>query len=376
MKKTIYLLLICSYVGLAQTVKFDLKSLRIPQSPALILLDKSFSSTETTSSTNEVNANLVNIKDNTVEVTPYWLFNKKKNFTMKEYYGVSYDAANNLSQNYFSNLKRISISLAYAPTDTLTSVSLGVRTNIINIKNLKKIASNNLEYKNYNADRNAYITGTAPGDAVTRMAKEIAGGSTPAVATVKLSDEYDNLLDASGAANKDNKAKIIDKLQNNYNNPIFNLDVAAGVSSFFKDNQSDTGRLGRYGVWMSCQVALPLDDTSDNFLNINGLGRVLNDKILFDFTSNNYEEKSYYDVGGKLEFQFKTLAISGEYLNRGGDVNDNKLVGVIEYKVNDSLFLSGGYGKNFDNPATGNLITLFGLKWGLFKQRQADITIK
>lgn len=377
MKTLIYSFLFCTTICLGQNETFSIKSLRIPQSPALTLLDKSFSATEITTSSNEINANLVNIKDNTVEITPYWLTTKKKNFTMKEYYGISYNASNTLIQNCFSNLKKVSISIAYAPTDTLTSISLGMRSNIVNLKNLKRIQDNNQEYKNYNTARNQYVNGNDPGVLQTRLQIQMAiPGTTIASATTFLNDQYDNSTDAAGELNKDNKAKIIDKIQNNYNNPIFSLDVAAAVSTFFKDNQSDTGRLGRYGMWMTLQLALPLDETSDNFLNINGLGRVLNDNTIFDTTTNSFTENNFFDTGGKLEFQFKNIAISGEFLYRSGDIEDNKLVGIIEYKINDSLFLSGGYGKNFDNPVGGNLMTLFGLKWGLFKQRQADITIK
>ena len=238
MKIVLYTLLFCTSFCVGQTENVTIKSLRIPQSPALTLLDKSFSATEITTSSNEINANLVNIKDNTVEITPYWLMTNKTNFNMKEYYGVWYDEANKLKQNSFSNLKKVSISLAYAPSDTLTSIALGIRSNIINIKNLKKIKSNNEEYKKYNLDRIAYKEGKDSGETKTRFQKEMEiAGTTPDAATLKLINAYDNALDANGKPNKENKAKIIDNIQNNYNQPIFSLDVAAGASTFFKDSQ-------------------------------------------------------------------------------------------------------------------------------------------
>jgi len=264
MKKTIYILLLF-YTSLTigqikDTIK--LKDLEIPNSPALTLLDKSFSIIETVSSSNEISANLVNIKDNSVEITPYLFFNKKKKLTMKEYYGINKD----LTQNCFVNIKKTSISVAYVPTDSLTSISFGMRTNLISIKN----GSARKQYYDYNTERNKYQDEIPSGQNLTRFQLKMVqnGDGNISRAKTDLMNDFDNANDKTGQPNKTRFNKIVSDIKNNMNNAIFSFDVAAAVSSYFPGNQSNSGRVARYGVWASSQLNLPFDDPFKNFVKL------------------------------------------------------------------------------------------------------------
>lgn len=365
MKTLKFTLLFFGLIGFSQekdTLK--IKDIEIPNSPALTLLDKSFSIIESVASSNSISANLINVKDNTVEITPYWFFKEKNHlFSEKEYYGINEDK----TQNIFVNLKKIAVSVAYSPTDTLTSISFGFRTNLISVKKGNKSNSALKLYGLYNEERNSYFSGKDPGQTESRLAVEIKTVGDIGLATINLTNRYD-------AQRKEAKEKIFKKLKDYYNNPVFSFDIAGAVSSIYPDNQNDKGRIGRIGIWGTTKLNLPLEEDYNNFLKIYLLGRFLNDKTIFDTSTNTYSNLNFIDTGGKIQFQFKSLSISGEFINRSGDIKDNRVVGVIEYKVNDSMYLSGGYGKNFDDPLNGNLITLFGLKWGLFKAKQGEIT--
>jgi hypothetical protein len=365
MKTLKFTLLFFGLIGFSQEKDtLMIKDIEIPNAPALTLLDKSFSIIESVSSANSISANLVNVRDNTVEITPYWFFKEKDHkFSEKEYYGINEDK----TQNIFVNLKKIAVSVAYSPTDSMTSISFGFRTNLISIKKGNKSNSAKKLYGSYNEDRNSYFSGKDPGQTESRMAIEMETVGDLGIATTNLTNKYD-------AQNKELKQKIFKKLKDYYNNPLFSFDVAGAVSSIYPDNQNDRGRIGRIGIWGTTKLDLPLEEEYNNFLKIYLLGRFLNDKTIFNTSLNTYSNLNFIDTGGKIQFQFKSLSISGEFINRSGDVKDNRVVGIIEYKISDSIYLSGGYGKNFDDPLNGNLVTLFGLKWGLFKERQGEIS--
>jgi hypothetical protein len=361
---TILLLLLGSLIQ-AQDIKLD--DLKIPNSPALTLLDKSFSVAETVSSSGLINADLVNIKDNSVEVTPYWFFFKKDNkyFSTSKYYGIKYDSANDkFVTNPLHNVKKAAFSIAHAPSETLTTISFGLRANIICLDDSK----NHIQrFKDYIKLRNDYLTEKPNGDGKTRLQNEIdQNGIGLAQAKVNLYNQFD-------ASNVDAKKKIFKEADA----PIFTLDFSAASSINFPGNKSDSGRLGRYGAWMSAKWSNKLNDVDKeykNFLNLYGVSRLLYDATNFDAATDQYVEKNFLDIGGKLEFKFSNIGLSCEYINRNGDDKDFRLVGIIEYKINDKLILNGGYGKNFD-VAEGNLVSLFGVKWSFNKESQIKYVI-
>jgi hypothetical protein len=376
MKKLVLLFLACSMSCFAQKEIDSLKTsdLELPNSPALTLLDKSFSLVEVSNSSNSINANLVNIKDNAVEIVPYWLFKKGQFTSVNAYHGFTVDATDVIiKQNIFNDLKKISISSAYTTSESLSSISFGLRFNIMSVKDIKKINAVIASEKAYIAGRDAYI-------AANRVAEILKINSTPekqAIIAILVKDPDDSklknyksqidtearnsLMDTYDKANKSTFDKLSKDFNKYYNHKCFTWDMALGASENFPENQIDTGRLGRYGVWSTAKYSWMLED---NFLNIYGYGRYLKDESQIDAISLDYITNDYLDFGGKLEFQYNKFSIAAEYINRNGDDKDFRLVGTLQFKIQDNLYLTGGYGKNF-NADSGNLMTLFGLKWGL-----------
>lgn len=376
MKKLFLLLLLGSSCCFSQKDFDSLKTsdLEVPNSPALTLLDKSFSLVEVSNSSNSINANLVNIKDNAIEVVPYWLLKKNRFASSNAYYGFTVDGTDKIiRQDIFNDLKKVSVSLAYTTTEELSSISFGLRANIISVKNINRINAEIDRQKAYMAARNAHIAAnkaaqilklenTPERQAILAVLKADPDNSKLINYKTELDTEARNsLMDAYDTANKATFDQISDSFNKYYNHKYFSWDIALGASENFPGNQSDTGRLGRYGVWSTAKYSFII---GEDFLNLYGYGRYLNDESLVDAATLDYIKKDYLDFGGKLEFEYKKVSISAEYINRNGDDTDFRLVGVVQYKIDDNLYLSGGYGKNFDADS-GNLLTLFGLKWGL-----------
>ncbi len=355
-----------SQIKIADSLK--IADLEIPNSPALTLLDKSFSLIETSNTSNSINANLINIKDNSLEAIPYWFFSKNKFYSANEYFGFSVKD-NKQKQNIFNDIKKLTISAAYSNSENSSSIALGIKTNIITVRNIKAINKKADYYKEYDGKRTKYID-----ENKQRLIDTIPNYSTLSppekievhnAITTKLRNQYDT-------KNKDENEKVVKNFLTAFNHKVFTFDIAAGSSVLFPENQYNTGRLGRYGAWSTSKYSTILSDDNKDYFNIYGYARLLYDRTLFGTDNVTYLENRYIDFGGKLEFQFNKTTISVEYLDRNGDDKDYRLVGTLQYKLQDNLYLTGGYGKNFDNK-DGNLISLFGLRWGLSEKPTAKL---
>ena len=71
----------------------------------------------------------------------------------------------------------------------------------------------------------------------------------------------------------------------------------------------------------------------------------------------------YRDIGGKLEFEIGKFSLGYEYIDRNGSIDKVRSVGTIKYLINNNLSLNGGFGKDFSLEE--NLVTLFGINWGI-----------
>jgi hypothetical protein len=158
--------------------------------------------------------------------------------------------------------------------------------------------------------------------------------------------------------------------------PIFQLDIAGAGSWIYKDNTLSESHSYRMGVWTTMEFSLPLSSTSNveemlanqNYLNLYASFRYIQEDSTTDFKT--FRRQDLLDIGGRLEVEFNKFNLSFEAIRRFNqrdkDLNTSRNVGIVQYKINDQLFLTGTFGKNFGTVK--NLIALFGLNWGLGKQ--------
>lgn len=143
------------------------------------------------------------------------------------------------------------------------------------------------------------------------------------------------------------------------------VDVAAAMSGRFEEDKFDDRRHEKTAFWVT--PSYRLDRAADKNLSARpasvdfvGVLRYLDDR-----TSN---EGAALDFGARVVWENDLLAISGEHLRRTNVEDDSERTAVvIEFKLNDDIYLTGTLGEDFksadDND--GNLLALFGINFNV-----------
>lgn len=359
----------------ASTDTLSLKDLEIPNSPAFILLDQSPTTIERPSSSKAFVLNVLNsFQENNgfpqnyaVDLTPFWFF-KHPNMTSLKYAGYN---AKKQKQMIFGNLARTSVSFAFVTTmdsaiqKSVNNLSLGIRFNLITIRSAKDIS----DLKRANSELINLL------EKIDKSLEEYIHDPTliwidPTLYHVKVKNFYEqNEVIEMMKVNEENTIKnILDR------KPVFGVDGAVGYNNFFVDNDYSDVHFGRSGVWLTLNYSRLLDkkNSEKNYVNFYALGRYLSDGTTL--TNGIYTKQNYYDFGGKIELEFKKISISYEYIYRINDItNTFRSNGLMKYKISDKVFLTTAFGKNFGT--SNNLISLFGLNWGLSTNSE-KVTVK
>jgi hypothetical protein len=154
------------------------------------------------------------------------------------------------------------------------------------------------------------------------------------------------------------------------------VDLALASSTAFGNNSFNNRKSYRSGGWLTLAYHQPLvsaakvkDDIRNlleckNYFGAYFLVRSLSENKTADFKS--FREQNLVDFGGRAEFEFDKFSFSLESIKRINkdikSLNTSRTVGIIQYKVNDNLFLLGTFGKDFGT--INNLISVFGINWG------------
>jgi hypothetical protein len=260
-------------------------------------------------------------------------------------------------------------------------ISFGVRTNLFtyrtaaqnkklqqcltNITNkIREIKSNDVEKKKliglFNKYDNELDTETDPVQKAIIQSK-IAQISVQIDALIEASPEVlEKKLEQDGETQKN--LKMLKEL------PLFQLDGAFAYSDAIPDNEYENKRFNRSGFWFNASLnafSVDKEKLEDN-LSIMGSIRFISDNILVENTTDQFERNKAFDYGFKGEYTVKDFSISIEYLKREYSANSaldsERTVGVLQYKLNDNLYFTGTYGKNFGDM--NNLFTLFGINYG------------
>ena len=341
--------------------ELSLKHLALPSAPAFTLMDITPSSVVMPQNLQSFSIQTINafagdsadgLSNNNyaVEIRPY-LYAKLKSETFLKYNGIlmteNNDNTNTISRNVFTGvLRKASVSLAlmngtFEVFDQPQSyVSVGARTRLIEVKSGKTYHEIIKSYKSYEAFM------------LSKEVKDIA-------LDISIDDPWDSIPKL--AKYKETRGALKKNLEEK---PLFALDVASAYSYFMGDkSQNLDGAFGRFGIWGSTDLAFKISEKKSNYFHVYSLFRYLRDGLNRNsqtqalFTTNNY------DVGGKAELEFDKLSIGFEYLIREGDTSSSRTFGNIKYKINDAFAIHGGFGENFLSDS--NLITLFGIQWGL-----------
>ncbi|PZF74458.1 hypothetical protein [Taibaiella soli] len=383
-------LLLGGYLANAQTTPtFDVSQLSVPQSSAFKLVDVSPTLIETPSTPKAFTLGVLQNIENSqgwpqnysAEFTPYWWVlpanRNVYNFTGLKKQHNDITNADEWKENAFSSFKFASVSMAFVNKDmvpdTFTTTqkvfSAGVRTTLIKIHRAgyaKKLGNA------IDAWHNTALAeiGDDMNDSIYRSAARTGNVQLEASRSKELAGMRDSLK----AAKKMTADALAAQVQSTLDEkPIFAWDFAGAYAMYGIGDT--TWKTGRLGVWTTVSLNLPLGigDSTKNYFSIAGYARYMYDGYTLDngvVTSSNA-----IDVGGKLSLQFDRLNIGAEGVYRnystGPSLQSQRLVGFINYRIGDNLYLNGTFGKDF-GVEKAKLLTLFGIAWG-FGNEQASL---
>lgn len=394
MRKIVIILLLSlsgSY-ALAQDKDEDsaisLKDLYIPTSPAFSLLDISTTTIERPATAKAFALSIANAvgqsqgipKSYAVEVAPFWFLRHPKMNVFK-HYGIN--AAQPTKQNIFYGLKNTSISLGTTSQDSsannplsVTYIGYSIKSNIINIRS--KMVIKTLYAQNIAINENINIET----DEVDSICTEVLGiDPTNEQEYSKCLDSITHALspEARNAAflKADSLIEVALKIR-----PVVSLDAAVASSTAFYANTFSNNNHYRTGGWLTFSFSQALDKGSrydiaklakaKNYFNAYALVRILSEDSTAD--KQTFTRYNYFDYGIRAEFEFNRFAVSFEHVQRkvahDNSLNSVRNVGIVQYKIDDNLYFTGTFGKNFGEQ--NNLIAFFGISWGLGKTAVYD----
>lgn len=357
-----YIIVLWWAVSLSQDgFEAPLTNLSIPNSPAFVLLDEAPSLIERPGTPKALGAELLQsfeggTFDNiAVEFSPFWM-SKPKKLTYFQLKGLTPTedgtGIKNKALNPFINMV---VSFAHVKNqDSVTNISLGVRTTLIELKHARDIARYSEGYKAVNKlfDLKNSIQRDFGNEQLQR--------ENPQEYQKQFTEYYTKRIAEIAEEQQVTAAAILDTLDIK---PIFALDVAAAYSKRYFNNTFKGNNDHRYGVWATATTALPIgrNFTNTNYLNAFAFVRYLKDEL--GATAFNA-----LDVGVKAELQLNKLFVGYEYINRSGDIDDFRSVGNIRYILTNKIQLVGSFGNNFND--TDDLVSILGIRWGFDSKDQ------
>lgn len=361
---------------------FDLKNLYIPSSPAFNLLDISPASIERPTTAKAFAVSIGNAvgqtqfipKNYAVEIAPFWFFRHRKMSVFKNF-GVEPESIHGKTkQNIFYGLRNTSISIGTVSRDSsklnplnVTYLAYSVKSNIINVR--PKIVIETLVHANID---------------INEKLRDENLAAIKACLDIEDDAERQKCKESEIQKRNDTAFKEADSLLELATNirPVFSLDAAIASSMGFYDNTFSNNNHYRTGGWLTLSFSQALDKGSrydiaklanaKNYFNAYALLRILSEDSTADMKT--FKRYNYFDYGLRAEFEFNRFSVSFEHVQRkvahDNSLNSMRNVGIVQYKIDDNLYFTGTFGKNFGEQ--NNLIAFFGISWGLGKTAVYD----
>jgi len=353
MKKLLLLsVLVFAQIGISQTTseQVDLKSIEISNSTALSLLDNTAAVIVSNPNCKDFSVNTENLSNISFDGT----LNKGK-LTGLEYYGFG-TTTDEIKRVTWDKFSRPTISGVLNKNDSIANFAVGISTNVVTIYR----SSSKEMSDSYYALRNQT-------EQLIDLAETKVRSANPSLDP--NSDEFNEKVAIEMNAIQ---MKMADKFAEDLKKPLLMFDIASAYSVLYPDNKYKTSKPDRIGVWGTVTFSPKLQGEK-NYLNLYVFGRYLEDKSVYNKVNANYDDYfKYFDYGGKVQFDFDNVSVGYEYINRNGDGKDYRSVGFIQYKVNTDVYLTGGFGKNFTSDADKDLVSMFGIRWGINKKDKRD----
>jgi hypothetical protein len=310
----------------------ELERLKTPTSPAFVILDISPTDVERPTTPRAFALGLVSaaqesddfVPDNyAAEFAPYWLGPQRK-LTFEQYYSRSMLRA---VQQTFS--LSFATNTVVQNEDSLPAVAVGFRVAPFVGRASRRLDSL-VEHLDHIQDsllnvRIALRGARTANDTADALKKEQAFSDSNRVLTAGIRAEMN---DDDGRVG-------------------FRMQIAGGLAAYYPGNQFSAGKIGRTGLWGTAAYRLEHPG-----VDLIALARFL--------SNDEGTEQEALDLGARAVLLFEPFAASFEWVSRSvsGDEGDgpdgrpgfasgSRGVGMLEYRVNNDLFLSFSFGQDY-----------------------------
>ncbi len=325
MKKYYFFMIICIISGITaiHSMAIDISDMRTPTSPAFTIMSISPENIAKPQTPKDLGISLVTTYNGNnigIDFAPYWLMGHP-NLTFDSYYKPTNKDAGSIV--FDSIIQNLSISLCKINDASQSSTILGggIRTILW------------------------------PGHFNQTKLDEI---------TKQIETEQQNVLINSTPnhpADDTKLKKLAQQFQKEIKRVGLVVETGAATTTQYNLNNWNNGNMLKRGLWGT--ISYTTEDASVDFI---GIIRNIEDNVL---------KQSNNDLGLRIVYHLgEEWGLSAEYLSRTYNaINTNRYVAIIDYKINDNMYLTGSIGKDFDNSAinpvnTQNIVAAFGLNWG------------
>lgn len=157
------------------------------------------------------------------------------------------------------------------------------------------------------------------------------------------------------------KEKANEIAKYNKNRVGWQLEFASAITYELPENDWDKSDFSRFGSWLTGSYKSTEKDSVLHQFSFLSIGRYIHE-------DKEDENDDIFDLGASIVWNSNELplSLSLEYLHRFTDEDDERLVGILEYIVNDTYSIFASYGKTFDGDFKGDedLFAIFGINFG------------
>jgi len=148
--------------------------------------------------------------------------------------------------------------------------------------------------------------------------------------------------------------------------PLFRLEAAGAVSSFFGNSSFNSINFGRSGFWLTAEYNYkPYSKASRiKYISLLGIERILYNPFKSDLFPDFDNNTIVNDLGARAILELEKFNIGIEGIWRYNITQNNstyRLSGSVGFTVSPKIHLTAAFGKNFGNE--NNIITVMGLDW-------------
>lgn len=349
------LVILISCSSLAQSYgNADLKKVEILNSTALSLLDNSAAIISSNPNVKEFNINTESLESISFDGNLF-----SSNMKGLEYYGLG-SKTKDIKSFTMRKMQMPTVSGAYNKNDSISKVAIGIKFNIFTLYN----SSSEEMRDKYDSMRKDMVDLSAAAHA--QVQREGFVRDTTGAYYTRYGQVLKELTD------KEKSDKEIDAT--NFNDilkaPLLTLDIASAYSMLMPAKNFDKSQSGRFGAWSTLTFTL---GKGDEHLKLYGFCRYLQENSDYDSKNSKFNNHTnFFDIGSKAQFDWNKISVGYEYIKRNGGGKNYRSVGFVQYKVSDNLYVTGGFGKNFESALNDETVSLLGIRWGINAKDSRD----